>query len=92
MADEITPDQLRELKSRITQGTFGENQQSSDWAGYVFADVLGMDGKDADDRRKIGHEMNALVKLGDFVVVERPSRKDFLSRTQFRNLMVKKLP
>ncbi len=72
-ADEVTTEQLEEIKWRISLGPHGDNHQSKDWAGRVFGDVLGIDAKA--DKRKIGRLMKALVKTGHFVVVERKSGK-----------------
>ena len=73
VADEINADQLQEIKARIAQGEYGENAQADDWAGKVFADVLGMNVRD--DKDKVSHMMAGAVKQGHFVVVKRRDKE-----------------
>ncbi|WP_167358245.1 AAA family ATPase [Bradyrhizobium stylosanthis] len=72
-ADEVTKEQLDDIKRLIGLAAHGDNHQAKDWAGRVFGEVLGLDPKG--DKRKIGRLMKALVKAGHFVVVERKSDK-----------------
>lgn len=83
-AEEIAPDQLDEIRRRIAAGCYAENFQSDDWAGSVFADVLGLDNKDADDRRKIARMMAAAVKKGHFVVKRQYDRQKGRDRPIFQ--------
>ncbi|WP_338307223.1 hypothetical protein [Bradyrhizobium sp. TM233] len=72
-SDDISPEELDEIKRQISSGAHGDNHQSKDWAGLVFSKVLGLNAKA--DKRKIGRLMKALVKAGHFVIVERKSDK-----------------
>ncbi|MCP3397139.1 AAA family ATPase [Bradyrhizobium sp. CCGB20] len=68
-ANDVTTEQLGELKRRLSLAPHGDNHQAKDWAGCVFGEVLGLDAKA--DKRKIGLLMKALVTAGHFAVVER---------------------
>jgi len=72
-ADDVTTEQIRELKRRLGLAPHGDNHQAKDWAGRVFGEVLGLDA--TADKRKIGLLMKALVGAGHFAVVERKSDK-----------------
>lgn len=72
-SQDITAEELEEIKRQISSGAHGDNHQSKDWAGLVFCEVLGMDAKA--DKRKVGRLMKALVRSGHFVVIERKSEK-----------------
>ncbi|MBP0116277.1 AAA family ATPase, partial [Bradyrhizobium vignae] len=72
-SDDITAEELEEIKRQISLGAHGDNHQAKDWAGLVFSNVLGLDAKA--DKRKIGQLMKALVKAAHFVVAERKSEK-----------------
>jgi hypothetical protein len=82
-ADELTPDQMREIQSRIAAGEYPENAQAGDWAGRVFADVLGLDPDNADDKRKISRIMAGAVKQGHFTVATRYDKEKGRNRPMF---------
>ncbi|MCK1367232.1 bifunctional DNA primase/polymerase [Bradyrhizobium sp. 62] len=79
--DEITPDQLNEIRRRIAGACYAKNFQSDDWAGKVFADVLGLDAKE--DRAKIVRMMTGAIKKEQFVVNKRYDREKARERPMF---------
>jgi hypothetical protein len=81
VADDISVEQLAEIKRRISLNPHGADHQSKDWAGRVFGDVLGLNTKA--DKPKIRKIMRALVDAGQFSIVRRNTTKKGRERPMF---------
>jgi hypothetical protein len=40
--EQLLPEQIGEIQSRVAAGTYADNVQAKDWVGHVIADVLGL--------------------------------------------------
>jgi AAA domain len=70
---------LMEIAKRLDAAEHGENSQSTDWAGYVVGEVLGLDAeKGSKDRPKITAMLKTWIREGSLKVVRvaHPRRGD----------------
>lgn len=62
--DGLTTAHLKAVQVAIDGKKLRQNSQAKDWAGYVIAEVLGMDADDKSDRHKIKSCINTWIDSG----------------------------
>ncbi len=69
--DDVTVNVLKEVQHRVAAGKFKHNVQAPDWVGYLIADVLGLDLKDAMAQEKVKAILKRLIGNGALKTVKK---------------------
>lgn len=68
VAEEIDPDTLDGIKSRLSGSDYRESPQSPQWAGHAIGEILGIDTDDKGGKAKIKRIIDVLIGEGQFSV------------------------
>lgn len=71
---DVPADQLAEIKRRIAAGQFKAHWLATDWAGFVFAAVMGIELRDNVAKRRLDATIQRLVAEGHFKIVHRADK------------------
>ncbi|MGM4892309.1 AAA family ATPase [Tardiphaga sp. 839_C3_N1_4] len=71
---DVPAEQLAEIKRRISAGQFKAHWLAADWAGFVFAAVMGIELRDNAGKRRLDGTIQRLISDGHFRIVHRADK------------------
>jgi hypothetical protein len=74
LADDLTREQVEQLKVMLASGNWRENGQAKDWAGYAVMLAAGLDPDDKDQRPKARALLAGLIHSGTLKIETREDR------------------
>jgi hypothetical protein len=78
--DGVHGNHVEEIRRRCAVGAFREDFRSPAWAGYMVAEVLGLNGADPAVKKRVKGMLAAWIRNGALKVEERPDGKRQLRR------------
>lgn len=74
LADDLTLEQVQQVKVALAGGKWRENQQAKDWAGYAVMLAAGLDPEDKNQRPKARAWLAGLINSGTLKIETREDR------------------
>ncbi len=66
--EDVTGEQLQAIKNRLKIGMHRESEQAKEWAGYVVAEVLGIDMDNKAEKARVVKMLKTWIKEGHLEV------------------------